>query len=482
MPGTIVWFRQDLRLADNPALRAALDRDGPIIPVYIHAPDEEDRWSPGGASQWWLHHSLTALAGSLSDISSRLIVRRGPSFETLRELAEAVSADAIVWNRRYEPAAIERDKRIKSALCDSGLAVTSHNAALLFEPWNVATKQGDPYKVFTPFWKATQTLDEPPRPRDAPAPGSLQPPHVWPDSLDIGTLELLPKIDWAGGLRDTWTPGEKGAAQQLQWFLDEAMRNYKDQRDHPSMLGTSRLSPHLHHGEIGPRQIWHATRDRLKAGANELIRQNAWSYLRQIGWREFAHHLLYHFPKTPEQALYDKYRTFPWRTSRSELEAWQRGRTGYPIVDAGMRQLWRTGWMHNRVRMIVGSFLVKDLLLPWQDGAAWFWDTLVDADLASNTLGWQWIAGCGADAAPYFRVFNPVLQSEKFDPKGAYLRQYLPELAALPDKWIHQPWRAPEDALQAAGVKLGEHYPGPIVDHQQARDRALAALEETKNG
>ena len=475
---TLVWFRSDLRIADNPALTAAA-RDGAVIPVFIHSPGEEAPWAPGGASRWWLHHSLERLARDLRDVGSRLILRVAEDSQgELAALARECGAQRVVWNRRYEPALIARDQEIKTALRASGIAADSFNAALLHEPWEVANKSGDPYQVFTPYWRHCLSQGEPDVPLDAPA--ALPGPAVWPRSLELERLALLPRIDWAGGMRAAWTPGARGAIEGLERFLEAAFAAYQDRRNRPDLPGTSRLSPHLHFGEIGPRQIWHAARH--FAGTHGL--DASWphsQFLAEIGWREFAHHLIYHFPHTPVEPLRASFAQFPWRDDAAGLAAWQRGRTGYPIVDAGMRELWQTGWMHNRVRMIAASFLVKDLLQPWNAGAAWFWDTLVDADLAANTLGWQWVTGCGADAAPYFRIFNPSGQGAKFDPEGLYVRRYVPELARLPDQWIHEPWRAPAGILHEGGVRLGVDYPFPIVDHGVARLRALEALSLTKS-
>lgn len=464
----LLWFRQDLRIADNPALAAALEQGKPIIPVFIWSP-QEGEWPPGGASKWWLHQSLVALDVDLRTAGSRLIIRQGPTTKALQDLIKQTGATAVFWNRRYEPAIIARDKEIKSTLRDSGVEAESHNAALLHEPWTIQNKSGKPFQVFTPFWKHCLTLPDPPEPlgvpRKIPAPGQ------WPGSIDLDALELEPKIKWAEGMRTTWQPGSKGAQDQLNRFIIAAFANYSDGRNRPDLVGTSRLSPHLHFGEISPRQIWHALR--RNAGSSNNWRQS--QFLAEVGWREFAHHLLYHFPATPTEPLRTDFKRFPWRKNNQWLKAWQRGQTGVPLVDAGMRELWTTGWMHNRVRMVVASFLVKNLLIPWQEGARWFWDTLVDADLAQNTLGWQWTAGCGADAAPYFRIFNPVSQGEKFDPDGAYVRKWVPELAKLPTASIHNPWQASEAVLAAADIKLDKDYPRPIVSLAISREVALEA-------
>jgi deoxyribodipyrimidine photo-lyase len=473
---SIVWFRLDLRLADNPALQAAILADGAVVPVFVFAPEEESPWSPGGASNWWLHQSLKSLDTSLRAAGSRLVIRQGPTIETLHALAKETGAKKVFWNRRYEPAVIARDSRVKESLREAGLDAESFNSALLHEPWTIQNQSGKPFQVFTPFWKHCLTKPDPARPTAAPR--ELNAPAGWPKSLGLEALELEPKIQWADGLKATWQPGEGGARKQLKKFLAESFANYASDRNRPDLIGTSRLSPHLHFGEISPRQIWHAVRQQGEAKGLNTWRSS--QFLAEIGWREFAHHLLYHFPHTPTEPLRADFKRFPWRKDAAFLKAWQKGCTGYPIVDAGMRELWATGWMHNRVRMIVASFLVKDLLLSWTEGAAWFWDTLVDADLAQNTSGWQWTAGCGADAAPYFRVFNPISQGEKFDPQGSYVRKWCPELAKLSDEWLHKPWQAPPAILNQAGVKLGCDYPEPVVSHAIAREVALEAFARLK--
>ncbi|MGH8461319.1 MAG: cryptochrome/photolyase family protein [Stenotrophobium sp.] len=477
MSTALLWFRRDLRLTDHPALLAACERHERVLPVFIHAPDEEAPWSPGAASRWWLHRSLKALGDSLAALGSPLVIRRGDSLAELRTLIAETGASAIYWSRLYEPAAIARDTRVKDALRSDGIEAESFNSALLFEPWTLKTGSGDPYRVFTPFWRNASAHLGHPAPLAAPA--QIRAPDKLPASLPLLSLGLLPKVAWDDGLYVNWQPGEAAALAQPGRFCDERMPGYKTERDLPGIAATSSLSPHLHFGEISPRQI-------VARAQAQAVRENeagalagSEHFIREIGWREFAHHLLFHYPQTPEQPLYaDKFGRFPWR-GRSDyigdLEAWQRGRTGIPIVDAGMRQLWASGWMHNRVRMIVASLLTKNLLVNWQEGARWFWDTLVDADLASNTLGWQWVAGCGADAAPYYRIFNPVLQSRKFDPDGIYLRRWLPELAALPDHALHAPWEKP--ALLA-----GTSYPTRIVDLAASRTRALGAYAAIKSG
>ncbi len=474
MKAALVWFRRDLRLADQPALAEALAGAGTVIPVYVHSPGEEGDWAPGAASRWWLHHSLAALDAALRAHGSRLILRRGPALQALQALAEETGAEAVYWSRLYEPAAIERDKAVKKALGDAGLDAVSCGGHLLLEPWTVKTGAGDPYRVFTPFWRAcAPKLAELPRP--LPAPERLPAVPAKLAGEELGALGLLPSIRWDGGLAKAWTPGEEGALAALSRFAEEAMADYDEDRDRPDRRGSSRLSPHLHFGELSPRQALAAAR---APGAGDS--RGAESFVRELGWREFAHHLLFHFPHTTDAPLDSRFERLEWRDDQALLEAWQRGRTGYPIVDAGMRELWETGWMHNRVRMIVASLLTKNLFMHWRHGARWFWDTLVDADLASNTLGWQWTAGCGADAAPYYRIFNPLLQAEKFDPGRAYIRRWVPELARLPDKFAHRPWEAPEDVLLAAGVRLGQDYPRPVVDLRESREAALAGFEALK--
>lgn len=475
---TILWLRNDLRLRDNPALDAAVKRGRPIIPVFIWSPDEEGDWPTGGASKVWLYGSLCALNDSLHRKRSRLIVRSGKTHDVINQLIHESKASAVYWNRRYEPFAVDRDARIKSTLKSQNVDAKSFNSSLLFEPWEISTQQEQPYKVFTPFWKACTSLTEPDEPSILP--NTLRPLETWPASVAIDSLGLLPSIHWHQGIRDSWTPGEVGAHKQLKRFVQNAMAIYSEGRNIPGQQYTSRMSPYLHFGEISPRQIWHEVKNSLAGIDSEQGVKSAWCFLREIGWREFAYHLLYHFPHTTTEPLRPVFKNFPWNHNSDSLQQWQRGETGYPIIDAGMRELWTTGWMHNRVRMVVASFLVKNLLLPWQDGAQWFWDTLVDADLANNTLGWQWTAGCGADAAPFFRIFNPVSQGEKFDHEGHYVRMWVPEIKELPDKWLHKPWEAPDAVLSDAGIKLGRTYPQPIVDHKLTRHEALEAYQQIK--
>ena len=466
---TIVWFRQDLRVEDNPALFEASARGGPVIPVYIWAREEEGEWPLGGASRWWLHRSLASLHKDLVKLGSNLIFRQGESLPHLQRIAMDTHAGAVYWNSRYEPDAVVRDAWVEGKLRGWGIEVATFNANLLFEPWEIKTQKEDPYQVFTPFWKSCLSASHL-IPDLLPVPKRLTPPKTWPPGQPLADLQLEPHFDWADGLRQTWDPGPSGAANRLEGFLVDRLGGYKDDRRRVDVAGTSMLSPHLHFGEIGPRQVWHAVQD--ACGRSKEKTAGMQSFLSELGWREFAHHLLYHFPQTSNEPLRKQFARFPWKKHRKQLEAWQKGRTGYPIVDAAMRHLRAAGWMPNRARMIVASFLTKDLMIPWQEGAKWFWDTLVDADLGNNTLGWQWTAGCGADAAPFFRIFNPVSQGEKFDPEGDYVRQWVPELRAVPDRWIHKPWEAPESG--------GLGYPSPIVDHKEARERALEAYESVR--
>lgn len=473
MSPVLVWFRQDLRLHDNAALHAALETDQPIIPLYIFDETPAGDFALGGAARWWLHHSLAALDEALRARGSGLVLRRGPADEVLETLIAETGARAVYWNRRYEPHFIDQDNAIKKALWRTGCSARSFSARLLFEPWDIENKQGEPYKVFTPFWR--RCLEAGDVGAALPVPEVIPTQVPLPRSADLCAFGLLPGTpDWAGGLRETWTPGEAGALDRLDGFLENGAGHYKTERDRPDKASTSCLSPHLRFGEISPRLIWHRVRDTFRGGNQD-------KYLAELGWREFSYHLLFHFPEMTTKPLRPEFADFPWQDNDTYLRAWQRGRTGYPIVDAGMRQLWQTGWMHNRVRMIVASFLIKDLLIPWQAGAAWFWDTLVDADLASNSVSWQWVAGCGADAAPYFRIFNPVLQGKKFDPDGTYVRTWVPELKDVPDACVHEPWRADIELQERGTGPSLAGYPAPIVAHDAARKRALEAYGRIKN-
>ncbi|HAH11743.1 MAG TPA: deoxyribodipyrimidine photolyase [Alphaproteobacteria bacterium] len=468
----LLWFRQDLRLSDNPALSVAVATGQPVIPVYIHDTEGHGDWPPGGAAQWWLHHSLSALAASLEARGSQLILRSGRARDVLCGLIAETGASKIFWNRCYEPAAIARDRALKAELPAFGCAVESHSGNLLREPWEPKTQSGAAFKVFSPFFRALSSLG--PAGAPLPAPEGLNTGSQLLASERLADWALTPsRPNWARGFEAVWTPGEAGAQRRLQDFLDRRVATYAQDRDRPDGETTSRLSPHLHFGEITPSQIWHATTTR-EAGRGHQ------KFLSEVGWREFSYHLLYHQPQLPHDNLRPEFERFPWREDAAAFQAWSKGQTGVPIVDAGMRELWTTGWMHNRVRMIVASFLVKNLGIHWREGKAWFWDTLVDADLANNAASWQWVAGCGADAAPYFRVFNPVLQGLKFDPDGLYVRRWVPELSKMPSAHIHAPWSAGASILADAGVKLGLTYPAPIVDLSESRARALAAFAQLK--
>lgn len=473
----IMWFRNDLRLGDNRALAAAVASGAPVICVFILDDVTPGQWKIGAASRWWLHMSLVALAADLGKLGSRLVLAAGDTRQVLPELVSQTGATAVYLSRAYEPYASALEKELKTHFDASGVLLKRYGGALLREPEDIRTKAGDVYKVYTPFWRALneglEILAPKSAPKEIPAPVRL------PKSLKISDLKLLPaKPDWAGGMRETWTPGEAGANDRLDTFLKTALKAYSDNRNRPDVEGTSRLSPHLHFGEISPSMCWFkATQVAAKMnGADKGLE----TFLKELVWREFSYTLLVNWPELPETSFRPEFERFPWTRAPKLLKAWQKGLTGYPIVDAGMRELWHTGYMHNRVRMIAASFLIKDLLIPWQEGEAWFWDTLVDADLASNAASWQWVAGSGADAAPYFRIFNPVTQGAKFDPNGDYVRRYVPEIGRLPADYIHAPWTAPREVLATAGIKLGETYPHPLVDHATARDQALAAYEAIK--
>jgi deoxyribodipyrimidine photo-lyase len=470
MSTAIIWFRRDLRLADNPALHQACSEHAGVVPLYIHAPQEDGDWPAGAASRWWLHHALRALDEDLHRRHGALHLRQGDSLQILLETVERSGAEAVYWNRLYEPAAVARDTQIKAALRERGIAVHSFGGALWQEPWQLATQEGQPYRVFTPYWRKLRTMIDAGEPLPVP---SRLPLIALKHGVPLDTLDLLPHIAWDEGMRASWTPGEQGAQAMLELFADDAVQAYASARDLPGRHGTSRLSPYLHFGEITPRQIHHgllALLRREKRGQAPDIEP----YLRELGWREFAHYLLYHFPHTPTGNFNPRFDGFPWAPDHEDwLHRWQRGCTGIPLVDAGMRELWHTGWMHNRVRMVVASFLTKNLRQHWLHGARWFWDTLVDADLANNTLGWQWVAGCGADAAPYFRIFNPVSQAQKFDPKAVYLRRWLPELSSASDALLHEPWKD-EALLKRSG------YPRPMIDLSASRQSALSAYQASR--
>jgi len=466
----ILWFRNDLRLADHAALHAATETGRPVLPVFILDDDVSPAsWSPGGASRWWLHHSLASLRQTLTDLGSQLVLRRGDSVAIIAEIAEQVGASEAFTGGSAEPWA----RRVDQAAAGSfGGKLHRMRTTTLFHPDSVRTRTGGAYTVYTPFANACRALGGPKPP--LPAPKTIRAAKA-PRSDRLEDWDLLPtKPDWASGLRDTWTPGEAGAMDRAEAFLTHGLGGYAAGRDQPAGDRTSMLSPHLHFGEISAAQLWHMAHQRPGGKSRDI-------FIRELLWREFCANLLWHNPNLPEAPLKPEFGKMPWRDDKPALFAWQQGQTGVPIVDAGMRQLWQTGWMHNRVRMIVASFLIKHLMIPWQEGEAWFWDTLVDADLANNAGNWQWVAGSGADAAPYFRIFNPVLQGRKFDADGDYVRRFVPELVRLDPPHIHAPWGAPSDALANAGVTLGKTYPKPIVDLATGRARALDAYAQIRS-
>lgn len=472
-PAIIVWFRRDLRLDDNPAWNAAVESDLSVVPVYLHCPKEDGKWRRGEASHWWLHHALEDLDKQLNALGHTLVIRSArDSLSALLELANQLPLSQVVWNRNYEPSAVKRDTHLKSMLKSEGYEVQTFNGNLLFDPLEITNKSGSPFKVFTPFWKHCSTCDIK-QPISAKA--AQSPPLNSPvPSARLSDLTLLPKIGWTEGIEEFWKPTRAGGLDLLRKAVAKAS-HYQSSRDIPSEDGTSRLSPYLHFGQISPAEF----HKQVLEGSDDTAVAST-GILRQLFWREFSAHLLYHFPHSQDHPLRPKFEDFPWDVDAELLGKWQRGETGFPLIDAGMRQLWTTGWMHNRVRMVVASFLVKQLLQPWQEGAHWFWDTLVDADLANNTMGWQWVGGCGADASPYFRVFNPILQSKKFDPSGDYIRKWVPELSSIPNSKIHTPWELEPLELLDYDVTLGSTYPHPIISHENGRKRALAAYASFK--
>lgn len=465
----ILWFRRDLRLDDNAALTQACQSGRPVICVYIREPASEANSPMGGAQEWWLHHSLQALGADLEKKGNRLVLASGHAGSVLTGLAKETGAICLFYNRHYDRDAT--DQKIVTALKGEGIEVKRFRGQLLHDPETMRTGSGGAYRVYTPFWRALEKDGEPREPLDAP--GKIPAPARLPETETLTAWKLLPqRPNWAREFSDIWSPGEKGAHAQLKRFIAKPVQSYKSDRDVPALNeATSLLSPHLAFGEISPARVWFATRG-LHATEDVI------HFRKEVVWREFCYHLLVEFPKLAEENWNGRFDGFPWQFNETYWQSWIKGQTGYPIVDAGMRQLWRHGYMHNRVRMIAASFLIKDLMIDWRKGEKWFRDTLLDADPASNAANWQWVAGSGADASPFFRVFNPILQGEKFDPAGDYVRRFVPEIAKLPAKYIHKPFDAPKAELEKAGIRLGQTYPYPVVDHGHARDQALSAYAQ----
>ncbi len=470
MERIIYWVRQDLRIRDNPALFEAA-RVGHVLPVYILDDVNSGRYCMGEASQLWLYHSLNDLKKSLQD---NLLVFRGDSKKILLQLAEDHSASAIYWNRCYEPQQIELSKSIKEKCKQYNIETKSYNASLLWEPWEVLKQDSTIYKVFTPYYRKGCLSRLSPR-ESLPKPEAISFIEV-DNSSSLDNLKIGHDKHWCVKLKSYWDIGEEAAHKRFDEFLEQGIRGYKEGRNFPAKRNVSRLSPHIHFGEISPNYLWHKVKNKIPLEGNIDIE----TFCSEIAWREFAHYQLYHFPELPHKNWNKKFDHFPWQEDAIKLEAWKKGQTGVPIIDAGMRELWQTGYMHNRVRMIVGSFLVKNLMIDWRYGERWFFDCLFDADLASNSASWQWIAGCGADAAPYFRIFNPILQGKKFDPNGEYIKKFVPEIRNLPNNYIYAPWEASQELLKSCGVQLGKDYPRPITDLAVSRKKALDSYSALK--
>ncbi|TFD96969.1 cryptochrome/photolyase family protein [Jeotgalibacillus salarius] len=462
---SIVWIRKDLRLHDNPSLYHAAEA-GDVLPVYIFDEDEEI----GAAQKWFLHHALDSFQRRLDSVGGKLYILKGSPAKILPELAEKFQASSIHWNRQYEPSVFKRDREIGEALYKTGVNVNTYEGRLLLPPWDVKKNDGEPYKVFTPFYKALQKHEVPQALPSVKKMDTIS--FNKKDSLSLNELKLLPEINWTAGMEKRWTPSEEAAVRRFHAFIDKKLKVYKTQRDFPADEASSALSPYFALGLLSVRSVYHTVKKTAEAAGEP--------FLRQLVWRDFAYSLITHFPETETDPMNDQFKHFKWMDEDDQFDAWKKGKTGFPIVDAGMRELWSTGYMHNRVRMVVGSFLTKDLLIHWRKGADWFDDTLVDADVANNVMGWQWVAGSGADASPFFRIFNPTTQSKKFDPDGEYIKKWVPELREMPSKHIHDPSGAPEDALKEAGVNIGKDYPKPIVDHKAARLRALDRYDDVK--
>jgi len=468
----IVWMRQDLRLSDNPALHAAAAR-GEVLPVYVFDQDVAGDFLIGDSSKWWLHQSLLSIQ---KECHNTIVLSQGDSIKTLLKLVRKYKATAVYWNKCYEPWSIKQEKNLEKELVELGIDHQSFNASLLWDVEKVVKSDGTPYKVFTPFYKRGCLQQEPPR---KPLPEfdirKLFSKKI--ESLSVVDLKLLSNHDLEKSLDEVWEPGEHKAHAILKSFIKNRLFDYQEGRDFPDRKSVSSLSPYLHFGEISPHEIWYAV---LKSGHEYASKNNVSCFLKELVWREFAYNVLYHNPTMPQKNLDRKFDVLEWSYDKKNLHAWQQGETGYPVIDAAMKELLLTGSMHNRMRMVVASFLVKNLMIDWRKGQEWFWKYLVDADLASNSFNWQWVAGCGYDASPYFRIFNPILQGKKFDPQGRYIQKFLPELALLPKKYIYTPWLAPEEVLLAAKIKLGKTYPLPVVDLGDSRDRVLTEFKKLK--
>ncbi|MGE7215314.1 cryptochrome/photolyase family protein [Priestia koreensis] len=476
MKKIIVLFRKDFRITDNPALTQA-GHDGTVAPIYIYDEHYDGDWSLGGASKWWLHYALEDLTNSLQNLEAPLHIYKGNTIDILKKMVQSEEIDALYFNKRYEPHVMEQDEQLIKEMKEINIDVQTFEGHLILPPLETTKENGDPYKVFTPFYKSFRQKEVRKATKKI---RSLKSFHLDKDSLKADELSLLPTINWTSGMEAKWDVSEKGAWETFKHFVKHRLRNYEDGRDVPAEESISNLSPYLAFGQISSRYIYQYLLEKSESLQSANVEKQISAFLRQLVWREFSYHLLYFFPHTVRKPLNEKFTHFKWKQSKQDFKAWTKGKTGYPLVDAGMRELWETGVMHNRVRMVAASFLVKHLLLPWQKGSEWFWDTLVDADLANNTMGWQWVAGSGADAAPYFRIFNPTTQAERFDEDGEYIKKWIPELAKLPTKYIHKPWEASDEILKKAEVSLGKNYPKPIVDHKSARERALEHYDEIK--
>ncbi len=470
---TIVWFRRDLRIKDNESLIKAAEL-GDIIALYIY--DEQDI---GGAQKWWLYHSLQSLRKDLSKYNIPLILRKGDTFDVIKDIAKQVQAGQVFWNRRYEPNSMKIDSEVKKKLKQNNIHAESFNSSLLFEPWTIQNNSGEFYKVFSAFWRGCMRSNQEPRTPSLTTPFNNADNYKQIESDDLNSWQLLPQApDWSSKFSEFGVPGEDNAHKTMDKFIECGLQGYAKNRDIPSCkYGTSKMSAYLHFGEISPHQLWHKV---MSMPSHEGMKKDVERYLAELGWREFSYHLLYNNNDLNQKEFNNKFKNFPWANNKEHLKKWQKGQTGYPIVDAGMRELWATGWMHNRVRMIVASFLTKHLLIHWKHGLEWFEDTLLDADMANNSASWQWVAGCGADAAPYFRIFNPIIQGKKFDPEGEYVRKWVPEIAKIPNKFIHAPWEADNNSLIENNIFLGKTYPKPIVDHAEARNKAMSAYQEIR--